>query len=180
MNKKRKDKKGFSMGKKILLCFLLLIAASYGFSSSLSFQIVQHNDSLNSVCQSAYVIEDEILNYFFDNGFIVSNAQAGISDSSEQDKKLWCDGYYEASDGCFDDFVQIHIYFGKAADKDEKIALGLIDRISWNITSIRTGKTLEASDKTVKKPMGNDSEANVREFAVDFASHIKQVIKNRV
>ena len=168
------------MGKRILLFFTLLMTAGYGFTSSLSFQIVQHNDSLSTVCQSAYVIEDELMNYFFDNGFIVSNAQAALSSSTEQDKKLWCDGYYEASDGCFDDFVQIHIYFGKAADKEEKVALGLIDKISWSITSIRTGKTLEASDKAVKKPMGADSESNVREFASDFASHIKQVIKNRV
>ena len=61
------------MGKKTLLAlFAGVFLGANGFCSSLSFQVLQHNDSLNDVCESALVIEDEILSYFFDKGFIVT------------------------------------------------------------------------------------------------------------
>ena len=168
-------------GKKVFLFFFSALFAAGLYARSLSFQIVQHNDSMNGVCSSAYVIEDELLNYFFENGYIVSNSQASISSSADDDKKLWCDGYYEASDGSFDDFVQIHLYFGENPNINEKkVSLGMIDSVSWNITSIKTGKCLEKNTKSVTKPMGSDTEENVRNFASDFAAHIKKVITNRV
>ena len=168
-------------GKKLLLLTCAFFASASVFARSLAFQIVQHNDSMASVCNSAYVIEDELLNYFFENGYIVSNSQASISSCSDDDKKLWCDGYYEASDGSFDDFVQIHLYFGQNPNINEtKVSLGMIDSVSWTITSIKTGKCLETNTKSVTKPMGSDTEENVRNFASDFAAHIKKVITNRV
>ncbi len=168
------------MGKRILLFLALTCVSHYGFSSSLSFQIVQHNASLNKVSQSAYVMEDEIMNYFFDNGFIVSNATASISTSADDDKKLWSDGYYEAAEGSFDAFIQIHLYFNGSADNENKVALGLIDTVSWSVTSVRTGKCIEENKRRVVKPMDRDTEANLRDFAFDFAAHIKQVLRNRV
>ena len=68
------------MGKKTLLAlFAGVFLGANGFCSSLSFQVLQHNDSLNDVCESALVIEDEILSYFFDKGFIVTNVPASVS-----------------------------------------------------------------------------------------------------
>lgn len=169
------------MGKRFILGLSMILASSCLFAKSLAFQIVQHNESMSGVCNSAYVIEDELLNYFFDSGYIVSNAEASISSSAEDDKKLWTNGFYEASDGSFDDFVQIHLYFGSGADKNaQKVFLGMIDSVSWNITSIKTGKCLESDKKSVQKPMGADTEENVRNFASDFAAHIKKVINTRV
>lgn len=174
------DKKGFFMGKKIFLFFAFACFSFCAFSRSLSFQIVQHNESLDTVCRSAYIIEDEIMNYFFENGFIVSNAEAGLSSSEEQDRKLWNDAYYDALEGSFDEFVQIHLYFNDSADNSEESALGMIDSVSWSITSVKTGKRIEEKKISVKKPMDKDNEANVRDFANGFASHIKQVLRNRV
>lgn len=166
--------------KKIFL-FISFFAISFsGFSLSLSFQIVQHNESLNSVCKSAYIIEDELMNYFFDNGFIVSNAEASLSSSSSDDRILWNKAFMEAKEGSFDDFVQVHLYFNENANNEEKVSLGLIDSVSWKLVRTKDGKCLEDEKANVKKPMGSDSEENVRNFAGDFASHIKKVLENRV
>ena len=62
------------------------MCAVSGFCASVSFQIVQHNDSMSSVCNSVLVIEDEILNSFFNSGYIVSNSPAARSSSAAQDK----------------------------------------------------------------------------------------------
>lgn len=166
------------MGKRIFLPLFFIFAAANGFSASLAFQIVQHNDSLKKICLSAYVIEDEIMNYFFENGFVVSNSSAEVSFSAEDDQRLWSDGYYGAASGAFDDFVQIHLYFAKNANDEGKVALSLIDTISWKIISVKSGKCLEESKKSIGKPMNKDSEENVRNFANDFASHIKTVLRN--
>ncbi len=166
------------MGKRIFLPLFFIFVTVNAFSRSLAFQIVQHNDSIKKVCRSAYVIEDQMMNYFFENGFVVSNSSAEVSFSAEDDRRLWAAGYSGAAYGAFDDFVQIHLYFGKNANDEGKVALGLIDTISWKIISMKSGKFLEESKKSIGKPINKDTEENVRNFANDFASHIKTVLRN--
>ena len=157
------------MGKKTLLAlFAGVFLGANGFCSSLSFQVLQHNDSLNDVCESALVIEDEILSYFFDKGFIVTNVPASVSKSDEQDKKFYQNGYNEAAGGSFDDFVQIKLYFTGDEKQNSKIALGNMKKISWKVVS-----------QDVETEVAADNEKNVRNFANEFAVHLNKVLVKR-
>lgn len=168
------------MGKKTFCALLWLMCAVSGFCASVSFQIVQHNDSMSSVCNSVLVIEDEILNSFFNSGYIVSNSPASMSSSAAQDKKLWNLGYSEAVEGSFEDFIQIHLYFNESTAKNtQTVALGMIDKIGWKIVSLKNGKTVEEKTKSIKKTMGADTEDNVRLFAKDFAVYIQGVLRKK-
>lgn len=168
------------MGKKILLTVILgLITAWSGFCSSLSFHVIQHNDSLNNVCESALVIEDEIMNYFFNAGYIVTNVPACISKSEEQDLKFYQNGYNEAANGAFDEFIQIKLYFTGSEEENIKVALGNMKKISWKVVQTTTGKVLEEGNQDVTVDVAVDSEANVREFASDFANHLNKVLGKR-
>lgn len=168
------------MGKKLFLVISALFdTANCCFASGLTFQIIQHNDSLNEVCESAMVIEDEMLNYFFNSGYIVTNAPASVSSSIEMDDKLWKVAVNEAAGGSADVFVQVHLYFNENAGESSKVSLGLIDKISWKAQAIKSGRILEESSMKVKKPIGIDTEQNVRLFAGQFASHLKEVLKKK-
>ncbi len=168
------------MGKKLLaIAFCLAAFGPAAFCGSLSFQIVQHNDSLSDVCKSALIIEDEILNYFFDAGYIVTNVPAAMSSSAVQDEKLWQSGCNEAAGGSFDQFVQIHLYFNSSESKPERVALGSIDRVSWKVGSVMNGNIVVEGSRDVEKPMGADSERNVRGFAADFALYIQQILGSK-
>lgn len=168
------------MGKKLIAAFVLASCTVWNaFCTSLSFHVIQHNESLTDVCESALVIEDAILNYFFDAGYIVTNLPACVSKSEEQDKKFYQNGYNDAASGSFDDFVQIKLYFTGTEEENAKVALGNMKKISWKIVNTATGKVLEEGNQNVTVDVAVDSEKNVREFAKEFALHLNKVLGKR-
>lgn len=168
------------MGKKLACCAILVLAAiSSGFCGSLSFQLLQKNESLNEVCESVLVIEDEILNYFFEQGVIVSNVPAAVSESDEQDRKFYTDAYNEAVDGTVDQFCQVKLYFTGGGQENQKPSIGTLKKISWKLVSVRTGNVIEESSSQVTKEITQNEDANVREFAADFAMHLQKMIKTK-
>ncbi len=167
------------MGKKLAAAALVMFAAiTSGFCGSLSFQILQKDESLSDVCESALVIEDEILNYFFEHGYIVSNVPAAVSKNDEEDRKFYTDAYNEAVDGTVDQLCIIKLYFNGGERENLKPSVGTMQKISWKIVSVRTGKVLEESSSAVKEEITQTENANVRDFAIDFAMHLQKVIRN--
>ena len=81
------------MKKIVSIFFILLLSCSAMFGKSLSFQVVQHNETIKDVCSTVLVLEDEILNFFFDVGYIVSNEPSVVSNSNEKDVQLWNSGF---------------------------------------------------------------------------------------
>ncbi len=168
------------MGKKNLLAAVVLFASvAASFSKSLSFQILQKNDSLNSVCESALAVEDEILSYFFENGYIVSNIPTVVSKSDSQDLKFYNTAYNEAVNGTVDNFCLIKIYFTDDEKENSKVSLGNMKKISWKVVSVKTGNILEDSSSEVKTGISQNEAANVRNFASEFAMHIQKVINQK-
>ncbi len=168
------------MGKKFLVAVFTIIASiSFVNAESLSFQILQKDESLNEVCESSLVIEDEILNYFFEHGFIVSNVPAAVSNTNAQDEKYFKNSYNEAVEGTVENFCLVKLYFTGGAEENQKVSIGNMKKISWKIVSIRTGKVLEDSTTKVQQNISHDEEANVREFAADFATHLHKIIMQK-
>ena len=62
--------------KKRILLVLLLLGTASCFCSQVSFQVVQHNNSVDSVTEEARVVEDALIDSFFDAGYIVTNSEA--------------------------------------------------------------------------------------------------------
>lgn len=159
------------MIKKIFLSFVFLMFCVSGFCISVSFQVLQHSENKNSVTNTTYAIEDEILNDFFNSGYIVSNFPATTSISNEQNKKLWKLGFDEAVEGSFDKFIQINLYFSNVTKNENDF----VEKIDWKVVSIKDGKIIEEKQKKVEKQSTANNE-NTRLFAKDFADYIKTVI----
>ncbi len=134
------------MGKhKILIfTFLFLIGSAWCSARQVSFQIVQH-DGTSEVSEQSLTIEDEIMNHFFDYGYIVTNSDAQVSSSDKQDENLFNTGIGEAIDGFSDYFVQIKLFYNKAGQKGENPDLTKID---WTLASAKTGEKIRKNSIT--------------------------------
>lgn len=167
------------MGKKIISLFFVLFSTITGaFCGSLNFQIVQVSSKLSEVSETTLVVEDELMNYFFDCGFIATNSPAAVSNNEEKTEKLYKAAYAESLDGGAEFFVQINLIMSNSVSEEEKSpALGSINKVNWKLVSLKTGKVIENKTKNIEKVIGIDSEANVRDFAADLAYNLRKSLR---
>lgn len=165
------------MKKIVSVFFIAVLFCSAMFGKSISFQVVQHNKSLTEVCPTVLVLEDELLNFFFDIGYIVSNEPAVATNNASKDSQLWNAGFNASVDGSCDNFIQIILDFNDVDSVSQNIQLGYINKVSWKVASTSTGKIISESSSKITKPMGADSEDNVRIFAIELAAKLLKILK---
>ena len=166
----------FSMGKlkKLGILAILLISGSLCFANQISFQIVQHDESLDSVSEDSMVIEDSVLNNFFEYGFIVTNSDAAISESAAQDERLYKIGQGDAFNGFSDYFVQIKLYYERT-DQTISEASDLY-KINFSITSVKTGKKI--ADKTMNDiKIDRTKKNNLMKVSSDLVYEISKALR---
>ena len=160
---------GFLMGKlkRFWIIALLLSSGALCFANQISFQIVQHDDSMDYVSEDSLVIEDSVLNNFFEYGYIVTNSDAAISDSAGQDEKLYKIGQGDAFNGFSDYFVQIKLYYERT--ENTLSTNSDLYKIDFIITSVKDGKKIAAKsikdikiDRTKKNNLAKDLRLNIR------------------
>lgn len=153
---------------------VLLLCGMLCFANQISFQIVQHDESLDQVSEDSMIIEDSVLNNFFDYGFIVTNSDAAISDSKSQDEKLYKIGQGDAFNGYSDYFVQIRLYYERT--EDTLTTSSDLYEIGFSITSIKTGKKI--ADKSMKNiKIDKTKKNNLVQISSDLVSEISKALK---
>lgn len=140
---------GCIMGKNktLFLIVVLLLSCACCFAKQVSFQIVQHDDRSEKVSEQSYVVEDKLLDEFFNYGFIVTNSAAAVSNSEAQDEALLCSGIDDAIEGSSDFFVQIKLYYERIGSSQ----LVCLRKIDWIITNVNSGKTVTSKTFDVEK-----------------------------
>ncbi len=167
---------GVLMGnlKRLSILSVLLFCTTFCFANQISFQIVQHDESKDNVSEDSMIIEDSVLNNFFEYGFIVTNSDAAVSDSTEQDERLYKIGQGDAFNGFSDYFVQIRLYY----ERTEKTLTNNADlyKIDFSITSIKTGKII--ADKTINNiVIDRMKKNNLAKVSSDLVSEISKALK---
>ncbi|NLC92083.1 MAG: hypothetical protein GX677_01230 [Treponema sp.] len=119
--------------------------SSFSFAKQISFQIIQHDISNEKVHENSYAVEDELLTYFFEQGYIVTNSPAAVSSGDSQDKKLWSTGFSEAFDGSSDYFIQVVLSYSDIEVKDSLKLENAIIKLDWTLTSVKSGKEIQKS-----------------------------------
>lgn len=157
--------------KTLFVVSILLLGSACCFARQVSFQIVQHDDRTDKVTEQSYVVEDELLNDFFEYGYIVTNSDAAISDSEEQDQALLCTGIQEAIDGYSDYFIQIKLYYEMIGGSQ----LVCLRKIDWVITNVVNGKTVTSKTfKIEKEYLTNDDLIRLsNQLSVDINKSLK-------
>lgn len=172
--------------KKSILFLACLLFSSTVFAKQITIQIIQHNIATDKVAESSLVIEDGLLDGFFDNGFIVSNTPASVSVSEKQDLSLYNTGLGDAYEGGADFFVQIKLFYDgsaqnksgtpkKSGKKKETIRESGLERVDWTVASAVTGKKIKESTMSF-----SDAEANGDDLGLLSANlifEIKRAIK---
>ncbi|MCQ2592655.1 MAG: hypothetical protein MJ188_07700 [Treponema sp.] len=148
---------------------VLMVLSTKVFAKQITIQLVQHTINTEKLSDPVLVVEDELLNGFFESGFIVTNSPAVISSSREDDEALYNTGFGDAFEGSSDYFVQVNLYFGTA--EGSKINL---NKIEWSLASAVTGvKITEDSVNNVNTSRTDD----LRYISSNLVRDIKKALK---
>ncbi|MBR5401961.1 MAG: hypothetical protein IK102_09135 [Treponema sp.] len=150
--------------KKIGLIAGLLLCAQLCFARQVSFQIIQHDDRTQDVTEQSLVIEDELLNGFFETGYIVTNSPTVVSQSDEDDVVLYNKALGDAYEGSSDYFIQIKLFYNNA-----------LKQIDWSIASAATGKIIKKS--SIKGSVVVDDEKGMKKISSKLISEIFDTLK---
>lgn len=172
--------------KKSILFLACLLFSSTVFAKQITIQIIQHNIATDKVAESSLVIEDGLLDGFFDNGFIVSNTPASVSVSEKQDLSLYNTGLGDAYEGGADFFVQIKLFYDgsaqnktgtpkKTGKKKETIRETGLERVDWTVASAVTGKKIKESTMSFSDAEDNGDDLGLLSASLIF--EIKRAIK---
>ena len=160
--------------KRFSILAILLLSGSLCFANQISFQIVQHDESLDCVSEDSMIIEDSVLNNFFEYGYIVTNSDAAISESKAQDEKLYKIGQGDAFNGFSDYFIQIRLYYERT--EETLSAASDLYEIDFSITSVKTGKKI--ADKSMKNiKLDRTKKNNLVKISSDLVNEISKALR---
>lgn len=156
-----------------LICFGFLSIFS-GFAKEVTMQVLQHGGNTENVSETALLLEDELMNSFFNAGYIVTNEPASMSYSDNDDKKFGQNLIKMSSTSGGDYVVQVIIFLDtEKSTSPESVRLVDIDKIEWNITRINSNIK---KNGTHKGPSNFDSKNNsMRNY---IASVVSTIVKD--
>lgn len=151
---------GVYMGncKKLLVIFFVISLTSGLFAKQISFQVIQHDESCETVTEQSLVIEDGVLNSFFEKGFIVTNSPTVAAESEEDDENFFNSGLGEAFFGYSDYFVQIKVFYEPRTGTLNDVAN--IQKIDWSLTEAKTGIKIVDKSMSNFKPINKKTDMN--------------------
>ena len=158
--------------KRLVTLAVLFMCASFCFAKQISFQVVQHDFSASSVTEQSLVIEDEVLTSFFESGFIVTNSNAAVSDSKNQDAVLFKSGIGEAFNGSSDFFVQINLYY-EITDSTTSSDADL-QKIEFTIAKTNTGTTI--ANRSLKSVKTGNKNLDLKKVSSNLVSEINKAL----
>ena len=151
--------------KHIILAAGIFLCANFCFAKQIQLQIVQHDDRTDSVSEDSLVIEDELLNGFFETGYIITNSPAAVSASASDDLILFNKAMGDAWEGSSDYFVQIKLYYTNS-----------LHTIDWSVASVTTGKTIKESKfESSVRPL---DEKGLRNVSSRLITEISKILKS--
>lgn len=169
--------------KKLILFLFCISLSSVAFAKQITIQIIQHDNTTDTVAEASLVVEDQLLDGFFDNGFIVSNTPASVSNSEVQDLTFFNSGIGDAYEGGADYFVQIKLYYDNSSIVSAQVEKGKksvgkreisLERVDWTVASATTGKKIKESSLPCAKLGIKD---DLRLISDDLIFEIKKAIK---
>ncbi|MCI5606511.1 MAG: hypothetical protein SOT46_06585 [Treponema sp.] len=143
--------------KRLVLIFVIALMPVLVFAKQISFQVVQHDESSKAVTEQSLVIEDVVLNSFFEKGYIVTNSATVVSEEPENEK-LYKTGLKDAFEGYSDLFVQINLFY--IYNPENKKNNSSLNKINWTVTDTKTGKQIDSESINDIKPFANNKEMN--------------------
>lgn len=166
--------------KKIIVSFLVLCAVQFAWSNEIAFHIMQHSNVLKDVAEQTLIIEDTILDYFFNSGYIVTNERAA-SVPQKTSSKATKESLQSAKEGGADFFVLIELFYNDEMPLDlDAISLLNIEKTTYTIFDAKNSKKLASKkNKVLKVPAVKTNVDGVKEYASTIATNIQKDIAKK-
>ena len=167
--------------KTILITTFAFFCASGAFAKSLSIQIIQNNPGQDKIWATSYLFEQNITDYFFDAGDIVSSSPIWISDTDEKNRGALKASLKENLEGGMEVLVRVELLYNTSdSSNPEAFLLENIKKVQWKAYSVSTGKQLfEGSAAPEKTNEKNNNEMGLSQFAGLVAYQINTQMKYR-
>lgn len=165
--------------KKILLLSGLLCMATTLFAKNISVQIIQNGPAMNgNVCASSSLIEQTIVGYFFDSGYIVSSSPVFIG--NDKDVNSLKSALQENAEGGMDYLVRVEVDYTPETSNPNAILLANIKQVTWKNYAVSSGEELSAGSETIGTVnRQNNNENGVTSFANLVAAKINAGLRAR-
>lgn len=159
--------------KLIAVTSVLFSLCAVSFAEQISFQIVQLDTSRTDISDKSYEIENNVLDGFFNYGFIVTNSSASIAEIEEEKEPLWKSGLGEAFSGFSDYFVQISIFYEKT--DETRTTDANIEKVEWTVASAKTGLVLGKA--TIENIVLKNGKEDLGAIAANLVKNINKAIR---
>ena len=158
--------------KKALFAFVFAFSVFSASAKSFSLQVVQKNTPGDDVFDSSYVVEQTILDYFFERGMIVTNGSVLVSKNDvAKDKTDLRRSMMEARIGSMDLFVQLDLNYSVLDSANPTaVLLSNIKSADVQIVSLSQNKVIASGKFTPPATTDlNNNRVGVESFANDIA-----------
>lgn len=158
--------------KKALLALVCALTFFHAFGESFSLQVVQKNTPGDDVFDSSYVVEQTILDYFFERGMIVTNGSVLVSkNDAVKDKTDIRRSMMEARIGSMDLFVKLSLNYSVLDSANPTaILLSNIKSADMEVVSLAQDKVIASGKFTPPQTTElNNNRVGVESFANDIA-----------
>lgn len=162
---------------KNIIFILIVSLCSFANAKSFSLQIIQKNGSENIVYETSYVIEQAILDYFFENMYIVSNNPIIIQKKGQDITNDLQKAFDAAQEGLLDYLIETEIFYNISdSTNPESANLQNIDKVEWRLISTDTKKTLSKGNLIPESKFKNNANGLIY-FTNELAENIKKQIE---
>lgn len=167
--------------KTFLVTTFAFLSVSGAFAKSLSIQIIQNNPGQDKVWATSYLFEQNITDYFFDAGDIVSSSPIWISDTDEKNRGALKSSLAENRDGGMEVLIRVELFYNTSdSSNPEAFMLDNIKNVKWKAYAVSTGQTLfEGSAAPEKASAKTNNESGLSQFAGLVAYKINTQMKYR-
>ncbi len=167
--------------KSIISLIFALFSLSALSAKSMSIQIIQNNPGQEKVWATSYLFEQNITDYFFDTGNIVSSSPVWISDTDEKNRGALKASLKENLEGGMDILVRVELFYNTGdSSNPEGLLLENIKKVQWKGYYTSTGIEIFEGNATPEKASEkNNNEMGLSQFAALVAYQINNQMKQR-
>lgn len=164
---------------KKMMFLALLIAGGIANSASFSLQIIQKDGSENVVFDASYMIEQTILDFFYENSYIVSNSPVIIQKKNEDITEQIKKSFDAAVEGYLDLIIQATVYYNLSdSNNPSEAVISNIEKVEWKVIKLENNLEIASGNAVPGKKYRNDDDG-LYFFASELAANIKAAIETK-
>lgn len=166
---------------KTIISVLVVLFTSKVFAKSLSIQIIQNNPGQERIWATSYLFEQNITDYFFDAGDIVTSSPIWISASDEKNRGALSASLAENYDGGMEYLVRVELFYNTSESSNpEAFLLENIKKVQWKAYALSTGAQIFEGSAVPEKPSAKtNNEMGLSQFAGYVAYEINTQMRCR-